>query len=377
MIDKERASLAQLASISREKVAVSFSGGKDSLVALDLAYRVGIKKAVFCDTTIEFDETKDFVKHVEKFYGITIDIVRASTTFFEIIKHVGLPSRIFRWCCDVFKFGPLSSYASKENLYGFITGLRKKESNKRSIYEHFDSNPMVPVKQINPILNWTDQDVWNYINAYNLPVNPLYKHFERIGCWCCPFRSNEDWKKIKKLFPEKASSFEQILAEFANKMNIKDKKKFIDERGWTAWFSPVTKISIGSYAPCQSEGDEIDLIFSGKSKEQINRIVKLLPILTDDYFEAGTKLRITIKKVDKRKLNILVEKAINCKACGACTSLCINGALRADGESIYVDKSKCNGCHQCLRTHPLRGSCVIRNYSPKIATFINVDFQKT
>ena len=370
MLDKEKIALVQLANISKKRVAVSFSGGKDSLVALDLAHRVGIRKAVFCDTTIEFDETKKFVKCVEKFYGIDIDIVHAPVTFFEMIKYVGLPSRILRWCCDVFKFGPLSNYAIRENLYGFVTGLRAKESNRRFNYKRVDNNPIVPVKQINPILNWTDEDVWRYIKTCSLPVNPLYKHFDRIGCWCCPYKTNNDWIKIKELFPEKASMFERVLTEFAKKMNVRDKEEFIDRRGWAAWSSPVTKISVGVYSPCQAGKDKVDLIFSGQGEKQIERITKILPIITEDYFSVGNKLRITIKDLDRRRLNVLIEKAINCKACGACTSLCITGALQVDKESIYVDFTKCNKCQRCIKTQPFRGACVIRNYSAKIASLV-------
>lgn len=370
MVDKERIALAQLANISENRLAVSFSGGKDSLVALDLAYRVGIRKAVFCDTTIEFEETKKFVESVERFYGIDIDTVRAPITFFEMIRHVGLPSRILRWCCDVFKFGPLSNYAIGEDLYGFITGLRMKESNKRSRYKESDNNPLVPVRQINPILSWTDTEVWEYIKKNSLPINPLYEHFDRIGCWCCPFRTDKDWKKVKELFPEKAGLFEQLLTDFANRMNIADKEEFIERRGWAAWSSPVKKISVGVYSPCQADGDKIDLIFSGQNEKQTERIIKILPIITKDYFVVGSKLRITTSNLDKRRLNVLIEKAINCRACGACTLLCRLGALHVDEESIYVDFSKCNRCQRCITTQPLRGACVIRNYSPSIATLV-------
>jgi len=370
LAEKEKAALAYLSSISDRKVAVSFSGGKDSLVALDLARRVRIKKAVFCDTTVEFDETRKFVEDVGAFYGMDIDVVRAPIAFFEMVKHVGFPSRILRWCCDVFKFGPLSNYAVSEDLYGFVTGLRMKESDKRSRYKILDNNPLVPVKQINPILEWSDDDVWSYIKDNSLPINPLYKHFDRIGCWCCPFRTDEDWKKIKKIFPERACSFEKLLDDFAVRMKVDDREKFIAGRGWTAWASPVKKISVGLYSPCQKGRDQIDLIFSGQDDEQIRRILRILPIITDNYFKTGNKLRITVKDIDRRRLNVLVEKAINCKACGACTSLCRKGALKVDGLSIKVDPKKCDKCGKCIKTQPFRGACIIRNYSTKIATLV-------
>lgn len=106
-MEKESFALAELAELSKRNVAVSFSGGKDSLVVLDLAQRVGIKKAVFVDTTVEFDETVDYIRSVEDFYGFKIVVLRAPVDFFGMVGHIGVPSRRFRWCCDVFKFGLL------------------------------------------------------------------------------------------------------------------------------------------------------------------------------------------------------------------------------------------------------------------------------
>ena len=368
MLEKEASSLAKLSELSQKNIAVSFSGGKDSLVVLDLAYRVGFRRAVFVDTTIEFDETTRYLESMGEFYGIKIDTVRAPIDFFEMVEHIGIPSRRFRWCCDVFKFGPLAKYAVEKGLEGFITGLRREESNKRLGYRDIDRNPLVPVAQINPILDWTCCDIWEYIAANALPVNPLYKYFERIGCWCCPFRTDGESRQIKELFPDKVQRFENTLLDFAKKMNIKDTDMFVRGRGWTRWLSPLKKRSIGNYSPCQhGNRGEIDLIFSGENPEQIKRITKILPILTEDFFTIGNRLRVTVKDSDRRRLNVLVEKAINCIGCGACLTLCRVGALHVDEESIFIDDAKCTRCQRCLvsSSSNLRGSCIVRNYSPK------------
>jgi ferredoxin len=141
-------------------------------------------------------------------------------------------------------------------------------------------------------------------------------------------------------------------------------------RARTMWSNTISRISVGLYSPCETQSDSIDLIFSGQCEDQIRRIIRLLPIMTDDYSVTGSKLRIAVKDMDRRRLNILVEIAINCKACGACTSLCVTGGLKVDKESVYVDFTKCNKCQNCLRTHPLRGACVIRNYSHKVASLV-------
>jgi phosphoadenosine phosphosulfate reductase len=374
MQGKESVALERLAEVSRENLAISFSGGKDSLVVLDLAYRIGFRKSVFVDTTIEFEETKQFVELAEKLYGLKIDVVKAPLDFFEMVSYVGVPSRRLRWCCDVFKFGPLANYALQNDLDGYITGLRNEESNKRRSYNAIDRNPLLPVKQVNPIIDWTEQDVWGYIKKNELPVNPLYKYFDRLGCWCCPFKSDDELTKIAELFPEKREKFRRTLTDFAIKMNIPDKERFIEKGGWKRWATPLKKISIGAYtpwSPCQDERrEDVNLIFSGQSEKQIERIVKILPILTENYYASRTNLRITVKKINKRRLNVLVEKALNCKACGACTSRCKQGALHVDKESIYIDKERCTRCQECLKTHVFRGACIVRNYSSKRASLI-------
>lgn len=369
MRELESTALGTLIEVSSDNVAVSFSGGKDSLVALDLSVRVGIKKVVFVNTTIEFDETLEYIDLVKDFYDIELEIVSAPVDFFDMISRVGIPSRRFRWCCDVFKFGPLAKYALRHNIDGFITGLRKDESHRRFGYTTMDINPLVPVKQINPIIEWSDNDVWNYIKTYNLPFNPLYNHFSRIGCWCCPYRTARDWSKIEELFPEKVKKFKRALYSYAEKVNIKDKKQFVEKRGWTAWTIPLRKIYVGGYTIDGSEGKEVEIVF-GNGKEQIDKVIKLLPILTDAYHISGNRLHIQINGFNIKKLNTLIEKALNCVGCGACTALCKYNALYIKDSILNIDSSKCIHCGKCLTTNILRGGCIMRNYSERRAALL-------
>ena len=533
--DRESKALAVIRSVEGQRSAVSFSGGKDSLVVLDLAIRAGIRRFVFCDTTITFKQTLEYVKKIEWFYGIVIEVVRAPKNFFELLQVLGPPSRRLRWCCDVFKFAPVYKYAVREGIKAFIRGTRRAESHKRSNYYYIDDNPYVPVLQVNPILEWSEKDVWSYITEYSLPANPLYElGFKRLGCWACPFKSKTEWKLTERFFPELTEKLRKALLKYAEKAKIKDKWDFVDRRGWTKWITPqvkihsgslemidethqddsdfliklsksshvdevlrllpilsrdykllgerellvhirkrmdkklrilvekaincvscgactlmckfnaisikegtptvdttrctrcldclkchpfrgaciarnyapikldvklartcsklahpklnamekeeyiqrrwreawsssVGKISVGLFSPCQAQRGQVDVIFNGQSEKQIERITKILPIITEDYFSVGNKLRITVKNLDRRRFNDLVSIAINCKACGACTYLCRTGALQVDKESIYVDLAKCTKCQKCIITRPLKGACVIKNYPPKIA----------
>lgn len=363
-----------------ENVAVSFSGGKDSLVVLDLAVRAGVKKAVYCSTTADFDETIPYIKKVKEFYGIDLAITRSRLDFFELIENIGLPSRRARWCCDVFKFAPIAKYGKNLGIKMFITGLRRDESFRRKTYSIMDQNPILPFVQFNPILEWTNDDIWEYIHSYDLPYHPLYDMgFDRIGCWCCPYKTNEEWELVEKLFPEKISFLERILEKRAAKMKIRDKKRFVKEHGWTSWISPVRRISVGKIKSCQNNKmADIDvnyIEFDGKKDTNIKKVSRLLPVLTDLFWITDNgQIKVILDKTKRKKLDILIEKAINCVSCGVCTSLCPTGALMVDDLSVYVDTSICTNCGLCLNASSglLRGACIARNYSNRPATLIDL-----
>ena len=365
-----------------DNMAVSFSGGKDSLVALDLAVRVGIKKAVYCDTTADFDETIQYVDRVRAFYGIDLLTAKGAAEFFDSIEHVGLPTRRARWCCEVHKYGPIARYAREKGIKAFVTGLRRNESPRRTLYTERDQNPMIPVWQINPILDWTTEDVWDYIHTYNLPYNPLYdKGLKRVGCWCCPYKSDPEWEEMRAIFPEKVESFEKVLETQANKLGIKDKERFINKRGWTKWISPQRRRVMGELRPCDSNnGSEFDVVnikFHEAAESNSKKVARLLPVLTDLFtVMPDNSIKVTVgnlnKKQQKINLKILAEKSANCFSCGACTSVCPTGALKVDSLSVYVDENFCTHCGKCINGGLLRGACIARNYASKPAALIDL-----
>ena len=371
--------LNQLNQTKDGEVAVSFSGGKDSLVVLDLAVRAGVSNAVFCDTTLEFDETVAYVKKIKTYYGIDIEIVRSELDFFNLIKKIGLPSRRARWCCDVFKFAPITEYGKKKGIRVFVTGLRTAESNRRKLYSVIDKNPMMSFVQFNPLLRWSDEEIWEYIKSYNLPYHPLYdKGFKRIGCWCCPYNSSNDWVLLESMFPKKMSEFEQVMNEQANMIKIADKDRYINKKGWTAWISPMRRISVGKIDECKKnirvDVGVYNIEFMGKIEENIKKVTNILPVLTDTFWvtENGT-IKIILDRGKKRKLKMLIEKAINCVSCGVCISLCPVSALKIKNDSIIVNEETCVQCGVCINgsSQVLRGSCIVRNYGFRPASMID------
>jgi phosphoadenosine phosphosulfate reductase len=193
--NKERMALDRLREFEPpEGYYLAYSGGKDSTVILDLARRAGVKfDAHYHSTTVDPPELVRFVRRQEH-----VSFERSPRGMFGLIVEKGLPTRQFRWCCDVFK---------ERGGRGrrVITGIRAAESQKRK------RRRMVEICQrhkstvfLHPIVDWTTRDVWIYIRGRGLAYCSLYDEgWNRLGCVLCPaayyktrLREAERWPRI-------------------------------------------------------------------------------------------------------------------------------------------------------------------------------------
>ena len=194
---------AKIAKGMRFDICLGFSGGKDSQVIYDLCKRAGIEFKAYYNRSFESPTTRKFIKEN---YPKVIWRQDHKYGFIENIRkvHAGLlPSVQKAFCCNDYKHNP--KYVDKCS----IVGVRKAESNKRkgrtvisvknkttlkknksSIDEYFIENCQslgtASIIQLLPIVDWSDNDVWDYIYKYNIPINPEYKSSNRIGCIVCP-----------------------------------------------------------------------------------------------------------------------------------------------------------------------------------------------
>lgn len=168
---------------------ISYSGGKDSAVLADVLGKFGFTR-VFIDTRLEFSETYRYINNLRA-NGCEIDIAKASTSFFSLVGKNGYPKSGNRWCCKTQKFEPFSRYIRErygtQDVIVFI-GERRWEAMYR-LGEPFKRRHRYITNQITiePLLDWLTLDIWNYIWAKKLPINPIYEVFDRSGCWLCPF----------------------------------------------------------------------------------------------------------------------------------------------------------------------------------------------
>ena len=172
------------------EIEVAYSGGKDSDVILQLAKEAGIKyRAIHKSTTIDPPGT---IAHVKE---MGVEILRPKISFFDLVAKKGLPSRFYRFCCEQLKEYKVCNKA--------IIGVRKAESSKRAaIYKeptecryYGEKKEENHVEAIYPILEWTDEDVRNFIIDRKLKLAPIYynsgganRRIETPGLYVLPTR---------------------------------------------------------------------------------------------------------------------------------------------------------------------------------------------
>jgi len=223
-----------------EHVLCSFSGGKDSLVATHLVHKLlrgyGVPiEVVFVDTTVGLPIVRKYVEEVSKLYSWKLVIISPEKSFFEIASRQGMPTPKIRWCCRCLKLIPLLKYVAslRKQRVLFITGLRKSESWRRSKMKGFFHRQYkdVEIFYIDPIINWSSDDVERYIIENNLMINPTYKLIDFSGeCFCGAFTKLEHLIKIAKYYPEFIERFRILEESWRNgKFKGKNYKVFYAE----------------------------------------------------------------------------------------------------------------------------------------------------
>ena len=226
---------------------VAFSGGKDSVVALDIVQRTLPHEdfmVLFGNTHMEFPDTYELVERVKA------DCIREGIRFYQAESKLlpqntwscfGPPSTSNRWCCSVHKTSPqinlLREITGKRDFTGMaFTGVRAEESLARSTYDTV-SNGQKHSGQMSchTILDWTSAELYCYIYARHLHLNEAYKKGTmRVGCLVCP-NSTGKHEYIKRCsYKTEVDFFLGKIASTSGKTNYTeaDMQEFIDGGFW-------------------------------------------------------------------------------------------------------------------------------------------------
>ena len=173
-------------------IELSYSGGKDSDVILELAKMSGIPfEAIYKNTTIDPPGT---IAHCRE---NGVKIIHPTKTFLKLIEERGMPSRFTRFCCSVLKEYKIHDRA--------IQGIRRSESTKRAArYKEPEYCRVYPkgekARFYLPILEWNNDDVSRFIEDRGIKCHPLYYNEQgqflvekRLGCIGCPMAT--EWKR--------------------------------------------------------------------------------------------------------------------------------------------------------------------------------------
>ena len=367
---------------------VSYSGGKDSEVTLDIVQKALPHNdfvVVFGDTGMEFPDTYrsvEIAKQKCKDTGIRFYIAKSHMTPMESWNRFGPPSSTNRWCCSVHKTTPqlllLRDVLKKTSFTEMaFVGVRADESVRRSGYDYISYGTKHRGQySCNPILRWNSAEVYLYIYSYGLHINDGYRHGNtRAGCLVCPMSTNRNDYLNNLCYNDST----QPLLDIIGKMNISDRGKsdrirsYIENNGWKArkngrdlaislkdydesyisdklvitfknrfevwrqWLKTIGKII---------DTDNVDLL---KIEHQENTYSLEVKSIQNGYVQIATSNNATPANVlFMKKLRKILRKSHYCVGCKVCEANCKFGNLHFDEHGIVSVSDECIKCGQCL-----------------------------
>ncbi len=399
------------ADFDEERIVLSFSGGKDSTATADIVIKALSNPSlvhIFGDTTLEFPFTTEYAQRYRENNPQAIFQIAKNReqNFYDVCDDIGPPARMMRWCCSMFKTGPItrvinSLYRNQQILTFY--GIRKNESVSRSKYNRIeDDAESIKIQQqtvASPIFFWRDIDVWLYILAENVDFNDAYRvGYDRVGCWCCP-NNNQRAQFLSRIYmPEQSKKWREFLIAFARKIGKPDAEVYVDTGKWKArqggnglaaagdvkirftnctaeehakiykLVKPFDEDLLGMFVPFGRVAPELGqkllnevLVIDKKSNVPI---LSIQPFVQDGYEYAVKIKTMNVASHDdlQRLVSYQIKKFNACRKCLKCESLCRAGAISIIGDSYYINPNKCVQCKMCITPKYLEGGCLMDKY---------------
>lgn len=419
MVDKNRQLMEQLVQETIKKIYntfieyqdmvdvfyVAFSGGKDSVVALDLVQRAlphNCFKVLFGDTGMEFPDTYETVEKIKQICAEEkIEFLQAKSKLKpeNTWQIFGPPAVTIRWCCSVHKTTPqimqLREVLQKPDFTGMaFTGVRGDESLSRSEYDAISYGGKHSGQySCHPILEWNTAELFLYIYENGLTFNNAYKKGNtRAGCLVCPMsQGKHDYMKYKN-YPDDTDLFiNKIITTSGKNFSKENYDRFVEQGYWRTRKSG-RELSFGhdkhvfeivkgqnvitvqkkneywkewakTIGQVTSLGDgEFSIAYEGKS-------YAIRTISTQEGGEQFTFPNIENSKSDIKFLSLfksVIIKSVYCVNCGYCAAECKSGCIdMANGVHISNQCKHCFSCHD-IYSHCLRYNSIKNRIGAKV-----------
>jgi len=153
---------------------------------------------IFIDTDFHFPETYSLVEKLKNEWNLNLKVIKPEISVSKQNELYGeaLYEKDPDTCCRIRKVEPLQRVLKEIDVW--ITGMRRDQSPTRANIGKVEAHKLPDgrtILKVNPIADWTREDVWRYVNQNKLPYNPLYdKNYMSIGCQPCtrPVLDGED-----------------------------------------------------------------------------------------------------------------------------------------------------------------------------------------
>lgn len=361
----------------------AFSGGKDSLVLLDLtakALRPDQFYVVFSNTGMELSDTLKAVERAKAHWPeLHFEEAKCHMTPEESWEEFGPPGRRMRWCCSVHKSVPtilkLREIFKRNNVSAVVfDGVRAEESARRAKYKEVsDGAKNISQTNVSPIHKWNTAELYCHIFENGIMLNDAYRlGLFRVGCMVCPL-SSDWWDGIanEHYRDEMQPLLEKVEKYAKNTKPEKEVVKYIENGGWKARMGGRGLPNGGNRVVEQIHGDEITLTIATPTQRWLD-IAPILGVITDNAADHGTQNISGIEfsysiaeingsivvsyrpfsKMDRfviSHLRGIAFKCAYCKGCRACEVECPTGAfnIQNDGK-ILIRENLCIHCANCL-----------------------------